>query len=92
MTIMDAIAMGHCLHPTRTLLICLIIGELKIILNILKYFKSLVFVVLSLMDALDYGFARDTHQLILSSLAQQLETNGMWKEAAQVQMMNANQV
>jgi len=52
----------------------------------------LVFVVLSLLDALDYSYARDTHQRILSSLAQQLETNGMWRHAAQVQMMNANQV
>ena len=66
------------------------VALLRLIINL--FLCRLVFVVLSLLDALDYSYARDTHQRILSSLAQQLETNGMWRHAAQVQMMNANQV
>ena len=48
----------------------------------------LVFLVLVLMDALDYGHSMDTLQTVLSALAAQLETNGMWRQAATVQMMN----
>ena len=40
------------------------------------------------MDSLDYGHAVDAMQTVLSSLAAQLETNGMWEQAVAVHMMN----